>query len=98
MANYTFSKRAVAALDEIYTYTVNRYGVRQADRYLAQLTQCFANLASGLLRGTEYLTTDGISYLRYPCKRHYVFYQQQADGSIYIELIIHQARNFAEHL
>lgn len=98
MTSYTFSQRAAAALDEIYAYTLARYGAVQAERYADQLNQCFMHLAEQRVRGKKYITSDGITYHRYLCQRHYIFYYHQDADGLYIEHIIHQVRNFDEHL
>ena len=53
MADYHLSKRAAADLRRISQYTVDRFGVEQAELYVGSLIKSFKSLASHPHIGTD---------------------------------------------
>lgn len=53
MADYRLSKRAAADLLRISDYSVDRFGVDQAELYVGSLIQAFENLAAHPSIGTD---------------------------------------------
>lgn len=53
MADYCLSKRAAADLRRISQYTVDRFGVEQAELYVGSLIQGFKNVAAHPHIGTD---------------------------------------------
>ena len=88
MPNYRLSRLARLDLIEIADYTVDRWGLTQANRYIDSLEGCFQQLtrAPGIGR-----TCDGIrrGYRRMEHEKHVIIYRVDGDG-IFISRTLHQ--------
>ena len=82
--------RATARQDllEIWRHTQARWGERQADDYLDQLTRAFLLLARNPELG---VACDGIrgQYRKKPAGRHVVYYRIE-DGGIIVARVLHE--------
>jgi toxin ParE1/3/4 len=85
--------RALARDDlaAIWTFTAERWGSAQAERYLGALFDCFDDLAANprLGRSREEL---GPGYRSFPQGRHVVFYEL-GRGGLEILAIVHQGED-----
>ena len=88
-AAYALRELAVADLEAIWVYTVEQWGIEQAERYLQGLFDCFGELAVNPMLGRE---RDDVKagYRSFPHGRHMVFYLM-ASGSIEVIGIVHQS-------
>jgi len=89
MANYRFTNDAVKDLEEIWSYTKQKWSVEQADRYYALIIDEIEFIASNPLLGRS---IDHVKegYRSTRVKSHVVFYKQQEDDKILIVRILHQ--------
>lgn len=83
------SSAAEADLVEILDYTTDRWGARQADRYLADLHLLLSRLLTMPQMGRP---CDGIhpGYRRLEYGRHVLFYQEEKRG-IFVARVLHQS-------
>ena len=58
MAEYRLSPAAECDLESIWVYTIRRWGVEQANRYIDFLTAAFAELATNQISGKLVLVID----------------------------------------
>lgn len=86
MANYRLSKKADREIEDIYRYSFQKFGEKQADRYLKNLHDTFAMLAEIPTSGRR---CDHIKqgYRRHEHSRHIIFYKI-TDDSIFITRIL----------
>jgi toxin ParE1/3/4 len=96
VTRYVLSPRAQADIDDIWTYTVKRWSVDQAERYLRLLQTEIGDLASDPLRGRA---CDEIrpGYRKGRAGSHVIFYRVD-DYRINIVRILHQSMDFERHL
>jgi toxin ParE1/3/4 len=89
MATLLFSRSAKADLFSIGAYTLQTWGVAQAERYLNSLERCAHLLADNpsLGRLCEWIR-PGLR--RFEKGRHILFYRRQGDG-ILVARILHQS-------
>ena len=89
MTAWHLSKSAKAALVDIYDYTADKWGSRQADSYLKGLFDSFSKIRD---RKTiwrpipDEFEVRGY-FTRY--KRHYIFWQERPHRTIAITAILH---------
>lgn len=89
MAVVQISKSANLDLLRIGAYTLETWGVAQAERYLDALDQCTRKLASNPSLGRECgWIRPGLR--RFEKGRHVVFFRQTEDG-IFVSRILHQS-------
>ena len=95
-AAYALRELAVADLEAIWVYTVEQWGVEQAERYLTSLFACFEDLAENPQLGRQ---RDEVKegYRSFPQGRHVVFYLIVPAG-IDVIGIVHQSADVDTHL
>ena len=96
MAEFRLSPKAQGDLDQIFDYTVARWGLAQALHYLDHLEDACAILAAS---PNQAQNCDDISagYRRRGVERH-VIYFREADYGIAVVRILHQRMNAIRHL
>jgi toxin ParE1/3/4 len=93
---YALRELARADLESIWVYTVERWGVERAERYLQGLFDCFEELAANPWLGRK---RDDVNagYRSFPQGRHVVFYLIASAG-IEVIGIVHQSADVEAHL
>jgi toxin ParE1/3/4 len=95
-AAYALRELAVADLEAIWVYTVEQWGIEQAERYLKSVFACFEDLAANPHLGRQ---RDEVKagYRSFPQGRHVVFYLVVPAG-IEVIGIVHQSADVDSHL
>ena len=95
MASYRLRTLARNDLEIIWDYTLEQWGIQQAERYFAALFTCFDDLARNPHMGKQ--RDDVMPGTRsFPQGRHVVFYEIDQDG-IEIIGIVHQSADVETH-
>src|SRR5581483_3741692 len=88
---FYLTRQAARDLRDIHTRSVASWGQARADAYLAEIYSVFARVAAspdlGRLRAHR-----SAPFLMVPAGRHFVVYDQAADGVIVLT-VLHQARD-----
>lgn len=81
----SFSERVDGELRAIYVESAERFGIPQAERYLASLHRSFVFLASNprITREREELISRARAYRH---QAHMIIYREEADGILIIRL------------
>ena len=85
---YKLREIARADLEAIWIYTVEQWGVEQAERYLQGFFSCFEELAANPRLGRERNDVKA-GYRSFPQGRHLVFYVIAPEG-VEVIGIVHQ--------
>jgi toxin ParE1/3/4 len=90
MAKYRFTNEAVKDLEEIWSYTKQKWSLEQADRYYNLIIDEIEFVSSNPLlgRSIDYIKEG---YRSTNVKSHLVFYKQHEDDTILIVRILHQS-------
>jgi toxin ParE1/3/4 len=90
------SEAAERDLADIFSYTLETWGLEQAERYLRSFHDTFAEIISKprLGRPTE---IDGFSYRRARHRNHFIFYRIEGD-EVLVDRILHQRMDPSRHL
>lgn len=94
MAKYRISQKAIADLGGIWKYTAETWSEEQADRYYVTLQstiQQLSNLPNILVRKYDSVKNGRLGYR---IGHHIIFYTKQADGSVWIDRILHEKMDF----
>lgn len=96
MAKARLAEEADSDLDGIFRYSIETFGLAQAERYKQALGACLARLAQDprLGRPVEGRTR---TFFQYRCQRHVIFYVKDGDG-IFVVRVLHTAMDFVRHL
>ena len=90
MAAIRVQEAASWRIDEIYRYTLARWGEEQANRYITGLFEVFARIATGEAVSRPIpaeFDVDGY-VLRY--ERHFVYWRRLRNGDIGIVTVLHE--------
>lgn len=86
MADYRLSARAEGDLLDIFIYTIERFGLAQAEHYQHDLTLCFDLLAENPGMGRQAnAVAEGVR--RHEHGRHVIFYEVTQSGILILALI-----------
>ncbi len=96
MGRYLLSPRARADLDEIWNYTVERWGADQAETYVRSIQSAIEMLAADPRRGQP-IPAVRPGYWKYPTGSHVIFFRIIRDG-IDVVRILHGRMDFGRHL
>lgn len=89
------SPLALDDLENIWTYTAQRWSEDQAESYHADFVAAFEGLASSIKRGRP--VDVRVGYLKYAVGAHLIFYLQ-TDTTIDVMRILHQSMDADRHL
>lgn len=90
------SKLALADVEEIFAYTAEHWGERQAERYTAQIWDCFEQIAAAPERWR--LREDVHPGCRIGFSgRHAVLYRIRK-GRVEVARVLHGAMDFSRHV
>ncbi len=89
MTRYRFTNEAVKDLEEIWSYTKQKWSIVQADRYYNLIIDEIEFISSNPLlgRSIDYIKEG---YRSTKVKSHIIFYKQQEEDTIVIVRILHQ--------
>lgn len=96
MAEYRLTPAAEDDLEAIWTYTVQQWGIEQADRYIDFLTAAFAELAQSPKTAP---VCDHIrpGYRRQSVERHMIYFRVTKYGIAVIR-VLHDRMDAPRHL
>ena len=96
VAEYRLTPAAERDLESIWTYTVQQWGLDQANRYIDFLTATFATLAEAPETAPA---CDAIrpGYRRHSAERHMIYFRV-ADYGIVVVRILHDRMDAPRHL
>jgi len=97
VTSYALSPRAREDLSDIWSYSADRWGDAQADRYIRLIASACEALATGGRRGRR---ADVIraGYFRYAVGSHVLFYRMRPRRGIEVVRILHQSMDLRRHL
>ena len=91
MASYELSEDADALLAEIFEYSIRKFGLRTARRYLKGLHKAFQLLADSPRIGTsQQRILPGVWRLAY--ESHVIYYRPMTAGVLIVD-ILHEAQD-----
>jgi len=90
--------RASRQLDEIFRYSVSRWGQAQAESYIEGLFESFDRIADHRLVSRPVPAEFGVSGFFYRYEKHVVYWKTLSDGDIGIVTILHERMHQIERL
>ncbi len=96
MPHYEFTEEAESDLEEITDYTLERWGLEQAEKYLDGLEELAQNLAESPDLGADRSAMlDGL--ISFPYTSHTLYYVKQQHG-ITIIRVLHKRMDQRRHI
>jgi len=97
MRQLLFSPAAQNDLTDIYDYTLETWGIEQAETYVRYLHKTCQDIASGNIKG---LNVDYVrqGYFKKSIGSHFIFYRKPIPRIVEIVRILHQRMNIELHL
>ena len=97
MTRFLLTPAARADLDSIWDYTVERWGVDQAERYVLAIRDVCLALAQGVLPdGDAGHVRPGLR--KVPSGAHILYFRRRGDGTAEIIRILHRRMDEDRHL
>lgn len=89
-ANVRIQEAASYRLDEIYRYTLDRWGTQQADRYIKGLFDAFAGIADHRTLSRPVPVELGIEGYFFRYEHHFVYWRWLSNGDVGIVTLLHE--------
>ncbi len=96
MSDYRLTQRAAMDLEELFEYSIERFGLTRTERYKAELGRCLDRIAFDPRIGWP-VGGRTRPFFRYECLRHVVFFTLMPNGVLVIR-ILHGAMAPERHL
>ena len=96
MARYTLTPRARRDLEDIWSFSADRWDEKQATVYIDDLRSAFETIADNPSRGRS-CNDIRAGYSRFSKGSHVIFYRQ-VNGVVDVVRILHQRMDFPRHL
>lgn len=90
MTDYLVQEAASYRIDEIYRYTLTRWGKEQADSYIQGLFDSFGNIATHEVLSRPIPANFEVEGFFYRYKKHFVYWKHLANGKVGIVAILHE--------
>jgi toxin ParE1/3/4 len=90
VARILVQEAASYRLDEIYRYTSERWGVRQADSYINGMFAAFDRIESGGVASKPIPAEFGVEGFFFRYERHFVYWRRLSTGDIGIVTVLHE--------
>ena len=90
MAGVRIQAGASLRLDDIYRYTMDRWGVDQADRYISGLFAAFDRIAVHGVASKPVPAEFGVDGFFFRYEHHFVYWRRLSNGDIGIVTILHE--------
>jgi plasmid stabilization system protein ParE len=85
-------------LDEIYRYTRERWGERQAERHITGLFEAFDRIESHGVASRPVPAEFGVQGFFFRYEHHFVYWRRLSNGDIGIVTILHERMHQIERL
>jgi len=96
MTSWVIRPAAEADLASIWDYTVETWGIAQAQRYLGNIEQAFADLCDDRNRGRLFSELKG-EFWRYRSGSHIILFERTGQG-ISVLRVLHNRMDIPSHL
>lgn len=96
MAKFRLSEQAIDDLEDIFVYTIESFGLSQAEKYKAELEAGLQRVTDDPRLGRAWVGRTR-TFHQYSCGQHAIFFAKDSTGILVVR-ILHLARDFARHL
>lgn len=90
MGEFTISPKALADLEDIYEYGLDRYGIERADRYQGEMFRSFQLLADFPGIAGQPITVQRQDVFRFPFGSHVIIFTTTRTG-IRVARVFHES-------
>jgi toxin ParE1/3/4 len=97
LSGFVLSPAAIADIEDIWQYSVARWGTRQAERYVAEIGKA----CEGLANGTRFSQDAGAvraGYRRGLAGSHVIWFRPDPAGPLAVVRVLHQSMDPERHL
>ena len=85
-------------LDDIYRYSLGRWGEAQADRYVTGLFDAFARIGAHGVISRPIPAEFGVDGYVFRYEKHFVYWRRLSNGDIGVVTILHERMHQIERL
>jgi toxin ParE1/3/4 len=95
---FTLDKRARAHFEDIYNFTLERWGAAQAESYARELNGVFERIVARTITSRPIPAKLGVQGYFCAHKSHFVYWRYQASGDVSIVAILHQQMHLPDRV
>jgi toxin ParE1/3/4 len=88
--HYLVQKSASFKIDEIYRYTLNQWGKKQAFEYISGLFDSFSKIEECKVSSKSIPSEFAINGFYFQYQKHFVYWKYLSKGEIGIVTVLHQ--------
>ena len=97
MADFLLQDAATFRLDEIYRYSLTKWGREKADSYINDLFDAFAKVGDSEVFSQSIPAEFGISGFYFKHQKHLIYWKYLDSGDVGIVTILHQRMHQIKH-
>lgn len=90
MNRFALDKRARAHFEDIYNFTLERWGEAQAESYARELNHTFERIVARTITSRPIPAKLGVQGYFCVHRNHFIYWRYQASGNVSIVAILHQ--------
>ena len=90
MTSVRVQEAAALRIDEIYRYSLERWGEAQADAYITGLFEAFEGIAAGGVTSLPIPAPFGVDGYVFRYRKHFVYWKRLSNGDIGIVTVLHE--------
>ena len=90
MTRVRVQEAAALRIDEVYRYSLKRWGADRANAYISGLFETFDQIASGGVLSRPIPAEFGVNGCFFRYERHYVYWKTLTNGDIGIVTVLHE--------
>ena len=90
MTSVRVQEAAAFRIDEIYRYSLERWGEARTDAYIAGLFEAFEGVATGETVSRPIPAGFGVDGYVFRYERHFVYWKRLGNGDIGIVTVLHE--------
>jgi toxin ParE1/3/4 len=97
MPSFRIETRAAFRIDDIYRYTRDKWGDRQAETYINGLFTAFDAISKNEVLSRPVPASFGVEGFVFRCQHHFIYWKRLANGDVGIVTVLHERMHQIEH-
>ncbi|PHS25258.1 MAG: plasmid stabilization protein [Methylophaga sp.] len=97
MARFLLQQAATFRLDEIYHYSLNKWGQEKADNYIEGLFDAFAKVGEKTVLSHPIPAELGVTGFYFKYKKHFIYWKYLNNSEVGIVTILHERMHQIKH-
>jgi len=97
MTQFVVQESASYRIDEIYQYTLNKWGKKKANSYIEGLFKTFSKIRSSEMSSRPIPAEFGVNGFYFRYEKHFVYWKYLGSDEIGIVIVLHERMHQIRH-